>query len=102
MKRRSHYGTAASVLCVALLATVTTAVAQETRTQPTPDDYSSSISQPDDAARPTAESLMKKCVQRERAGNSTLSESEAKQTCQEAMRAKRENHDNEPQPHPLP
>jgi hypothetical protein len=110
MKRRSLYGTAASVLCVALVAMGTTAVAQETRTQPTPDEYSTN-QPPDESARPTTESsrttesasstqsMMKKCIQRERAGDSNLSESEAKKTCQDAMRDKRENRDNEPRPH---
>jgi len=88
------------LLCIGLLTASSAAFAQETRSQPTPDQYSSTT--PPDGAHNTSsasiQSMMKECVKRERAGDSTKSESEAKQACQDAMRAKRENHDNEPQP----
>ncbi|MBS0418618.1 MAG: hypothetical protein JSR66_12965 [Proteobacteria bacterium] len=97
MKRSTLRATAASLLCIGLLAASTAAFAQEppktpqdTRNQPAPEDKSAASTQ----------SLMKKCVQRERATDSTKSESEAQQICQDAMRAKRENRDNEPKsPH---
>jgi len=102
MKRSTLRATAASLLCIGLLAASTAAFAQETtppprtpqetRGQPTP------VS-PEDKSAASAQAKMKDCVKRERAGDSTKSESEAKQTCQDAMRAKRENRDNEPQPH---
>jgi hypothetical protein len=41
---------------------------------------------------------MKDCVARERAGDSTLSESEAKKACHDALKSEKDNHDNEPQP----
>ena len=101
MKRSTLRAAAASLLCIGLLAASTAAFAQETthaaktpqetRSQPTP-------ATPEDKSAASTESMMKECVKRERRGDSTKSESEAKQTCQDAMRAKRENRDNEPQP----
>jgi len=102
MKRSKLCGTAASWLCVGLLTASSAAFAQETRSQPTPDEYSSTTAPqttaPDQAHNASTHSMMKECVKRERAGDSTMSESEATKACQDALRAKRENHDNEPQP----
>jgi len=99
MKRSTLRATAASLLCIGLLAASTAAFAQETasktppetRSQPTP-------ATPEDKSAASTQSMMKECVKRERRGDSTKSESEATQTCQDAMRAKRENRDNEPRP----
>ena len=94
---------AASLLCVGLVA-MGAAFAQDVRSQQTQDEYSSSSSTTPPNQSTTSESssskhtTMKECVQRERRADSTMSEPEAKQTCQDAMRAKRDNHDNEPQP----
>jgi hypothetical protein len=41
---------------------------------------------------------MKDCVARERASNSTLSEADAKKACRDAMKAQKDNRNNEPQP----
>jgi len=80
---------AASLLCVGLAATGA-AFAQD----PPQDPRSQQTTTPPNPKQAT----MKECVQRERRADSTLSESEAKKTCQDAQQAKRENHDNEPQP----
>ena len=103
MKRSTLRATAASLLCVGLLVAASSAAfAQEPpRSQATPDEYSSKTPPPDEAPnKPSAYSpnMMRECIKRERAGDSTKSESEAKQACQDALRAKRENHDNEPRP----
>jgi hypothetical protein len=111
MKRTMLCGTAASLLCVGLLTTAGAAVAQETRSQ-TQDEYSSSSSTPSDQSTSTStttttsssrsssdqHAMMKECVERERAGDSTMSESEAKKACHDALRAQQDNHDNEPRP----
>jgi hypothetical protein len=41
---------------------------------------------------------MKDCVARQRAGDSNLSESQAKKACHDALKAQKGNPDNEPQP----
>ena len=112
MKRSTLCGTAASLLCVGLLTTAGAAAAQETRSQ-TQDEYSSSSSTtPPNQSTTTStttttsssrsssdqHAVMKECVERERAGDSTMSESEAQKACQDALRAERDNHDNEPRP----
>ena len=99
MKRRSLCGTAASLLCVGLL-TTGAAVAQDTRSQ-TQEEYSTPNTQPSSTQSYSPSSkpdVMKECVKRERAGDSTMSESEARTACHDALRAQRENQDNEPQP----
>jgi hypothetical protein len=40
--------------------------------------------------------VMKDCIARERAGDSTLSESEARKACHDALQAQSDNQDNEP------
>ena len=101
MKRRSLCGTAASLLCVGLLTTGGAAVAQDTRSQ-AQEEYSTPNTQPSSAPQSYSPSskqdVMKECVKRERAGDSTMSESEARKACHDALRAERENQDNEPQP----
>ena len=97
MKRSTLRATAASLLCVSLLVAASSAAfAQEPRSQPAPDQYSSTT--PSDQSAASTQSMLRECVKRERAGDSTKSESEAKQACEDAMRAKRENRDNEPKP----
>jgi len=101
MKRSTLCGTAASLFCVGLLTVGGAAVAQDTRSH-TQEEYSKPDNQPSfsQSYSPSSkQDVLKECVKRERAGDSTLSESEAKQACQDALRAERENHDNEPQPH---
>ena len=98
MKRRSLCGTAASLLCVGLL-TTGAAVAQDTRQ--TQEEYSTPNTQPSSTqsySPSSRQDVMKECVKRERAGDSTMSESEARKACHDALRAERENQDNEPQP----
>ena len=108
MKRSTLRGTAASLLCVGLLTTAGATVAQETRSQ-TQDEYSSSTTRPDQttststttsSSRSSSDqhAVMKECVERERAGDSTMTESEARKACHDALRAERDNVDNEPQP----
>jgi hypothetical protein len=41
---------------------------------------------------------MKDCVARERAGDSTMSESEAKKACHDALKAQSDNQDHEARP----
>ena len=89
MKRRPLCGTAASLLCVALLTAGGTANARDARDQ-----------QQQQQEESKQQAVMKECVKRERAGDNTMSESEARKACHDALRAERENHDNEPQPHP--
>jgi hypothetical protein len=100
MKRNTLCGNAASLLCVGLLTTGGTAVAQDTRSQ-TQEEYSTPNTQPSSTRSysPTSkQAVMKECVERERAGDGTMSESEARKACHDALRAERENQDNEPQP----
>ena len=112
MKRSTLCGTSASLLCVGLLTTGGASVAQEMRSQQqTQDDYSAS-STPSNQSTSTSttssssssrssssqHATMKECVERERAGDSTMSESEARKACHDALRAERDNQDNEPQP----
>ena len=99
MKLRSLCGTAASLLCVGLL-TTGAAVAQDTRSQ-TQEEYSTPNTPPSSTqsySPSSKQDVMKECVKRERAGDSTMSESEARKACHDALRAERENQDNEPQP----
>ena len=42
--------------------------------------------------------VMKDCVARERAGDSTMSESEARKACHDALQAQSDNQDNEARP----
>lgn len=102
MKRRPLCGTAASLLCVGLLSGGGAAVAQDQRSQ-TQEEYSTPNTQPSSTQSHSPSSkqdVMKECVKRERAGDNTMSESEARKACHDALRAERENQDNEPQPHP--
>jgi hypothetical protein len=104
MNNRILRGVAASLLCVGLTATGA-ASAQDARTQSqTQDEYSSSSSsrspnQSTSQSSVSKQTVMKNCVARERAGDSTMSESEATKACQDALRAERDNPDNEPRPH---
>jgi hypothetical protein len=92
MKRSTLCSTAASLLCVGLFTTGAAAVAQEARNQ------TQSQPQPQTREESKQQAVMKECVERERAGDNTMSESEAKKACHDALRAERENQDNEPQP----
>jgi hypothetical protein len=91
MKRRPLCGTAASLLCVGLLGAGGTVTAQDAR------DARNQQQQQEESKQ---QAVMKECVKRERAGDNTMSEAEARKACHDALRAERENHDNEPQPHP--
>jgi hypothetical protein len=100
MKRSMLCSRAASLLCVGLW-TAGAAVAQDQRSQSheeysTPNTQSSSTQSYSPASK---QDVMKECVKRERAGDNTMSESEARKACHDALRAERENQDNEPQPH---
>jgi hypothetical protein len=113
---RTVRGTATSLLCVGFLTTGVAAFAQDTvgheaaqQTQ-NQDEYSStSPNQSTTTSTTTTTStsksssskhrVMKDCIARERAGDSTMSESEAKKACHDALKAQSENQDNEPQPH---
>ena len=100
MKRSTLCGTAASLLCVGLLTTGSAAVAQDTRSQ-AQEEHSTPNTQPSSTqsySPSSKQDVMKECVKRERAGDSTMSESEARKACHDALRAERENQDNEPQP----
>jgi hypothetical protein len=99
MKRLTPCGTAASLLCVGLLTAGGAAVAQDTRSQ-AQEDYSTPATHPSSRSySPSSKpDVMKECVERERAGDSTMSEPEARKACHDALRAERENQDNEPQP----
>jgi Na+-translocating ferredoxin:NAD+ oxidoreductase RnfG subunit len=91
MKRSTLCGTAASLLCVGLF-TAGAAVAQEARNQQQTEQQQQA------QAEHSKRAVMKECVARERAGDSTMTESEAKKACHDALRAERDNQDNEPQP----
>jgi hypothetical protein len=91
MKRSTLCGTAASLLCVGLL-TAGAAVAEEARNQQQTEQQQQA------QAEHSKRAVMKECVARERAGDSTMTESEAKKACHDALRAERDNQDNEPQP----
>lgn len=102
MKRTMTCGKTASLLCVGLLTTAGVTVAQDARSQAqeqeqnrTPGTQSSSTRS---YSLSSKRGVMKECVERERAGDSTMSESEAREACHDALRAERENPDNEPQP----
>jgi hypothetical protein len=115
MKRSFPEYTAASLLCVGLLTTGAAAfaqdtvghdAAQQTRSQ---DEYSStSPNQSTTTSTTTTTStsqstsskhrMMKDCVARERAGDSTMSESGAKKACHDALKAQSDNQDNDARP----
>jgi len=88
MKRSTLCRRAASLLCVGLLTAGATASERDARNQQQQQEESKQ------------QAVMKECVKRERAGDNTMSESEARKACHDALRAERENQDNEPQPHP--
>jgi hypothetical protein len=107
--------TAASVLCVGLLSvggvafaqdTVGHESAQQTRNQneysSTSPDQSTTTSTTTTTSTSNSSSakhrVMKDCIERERAGDSTMSESEARKACHDALKAQSDNQDNEPRP----
>ena len=87
----------ASLLCVGLLMAGGTALAQETREQPTHDEHTATPTPQPEKSPASKQFEMKDCMERERTGDSSMSPTEARRNCQEALRAQRENHDNEPQ-----
>jgi hypothetical protein len=116
MKRTIHKYALGGLLCVGLLASGATAFAQDraghesaqqTQSQ---DEYSSTA--PDqstttstttttsrsDSSSSSKHRVMKDCVARERAGDSTMSESAARKACHDALKAQNDNQDNEPRP----
>lgn len=119
MKRIFTKYTAGSLLCVAFLVAGTAALAQDSTAkggrnsaqqtqapgfEPGPGPTGS---RPDTTGTPgsmtshTGKSLkqqMKECIAHTRASNTSLSESEAKKSCQEAMKAQKDNpHPEKPQ-----
>lgn len=115
MKREFAKYTAASLMCVGLLSSGAAAFAQDrpghesaqqTQSQ---DEYSSttpdrSTTTSTTTTTSTSDSssskhrVMKDCIARERAGDSTMSESEARKACHDALKAQSDNRDNEPRP----
>lgn len=107
--------TAAALLCVGLLASGAAAFAQEqehssSQQTQSQDEYrsatpgqsattSTTTTRSNSRSASSKHHMMKDCVARERAGDSTMSESEAKKACHDAWQAQQENQDNEPQPH---
>jgi hypothetical protein len=108
MKRSIAKHLAASLICVGLLTAGAAAFAQEapqsqdqySRTSPhqSTSPSSTETTTPSGGASSSKHEAMKDCVARERASNSTLSESDAKKACREAMKAQKDNRNNEPQP----
>jgi ubiquitin len=119
MKRSIAKYTAASLTCVGLLTAGAAAFAQGPQDPMTQSSASQTQSQQDEYLRPqpsqsnstststttttsksssSKHSAMKDCVARERAGDSTLSEKDAKKACHESMKAQKDNPDNQPQP----
>jgi cytoskeletal protein RodZ len=102
--------TAVSLTCVGWLTAGAVAFAQEapqSQDQYTQDQYSRTS--PNQSTSPSTEattpsnsksdhSAMKDCVARERAENSSLSQSQAKKACHDALKAQKTNPDHEPQP----
>ena len=115
MKRSIAKYTAASLTCVGLLTAGAAAFAQDPQDPMTQSATPQTQSQQDEYLRPppnqsnstttttsksssSKHSAMKDCVARERAGDSTLSEKDAKKACHESMKAQKDNPDNQPQP----
>jgi hypothetical protein len=106
MKRSFAKYTTASILCVGFLVTGTAALAQTQAPsfEPGPGPTSS---RPDTTGTPgsmsspsgkSAKQQMKECVTRTRAANTSISESAAKETCQQAMKAQKDSsHQEKPQ-----
>jgi hypothetical protein len=100
--------TIAALICVGLLTTSAAAFAQDQQTQNQDEYTSSSPNQSTTTSTTTTTSssksssskhqVMKDCVARERAGDSTLSESEARKACHDALKAQSDNQDNEARP----
>jgi hypothetical protein len=101
--------TLASLLVVGLICGGTAAYAQQAQQQSsTQDEYSQSQTTPNQSTTTSTTTttskssskheVMKDCVAREQAGNSTMSTSDAKKACHDAMKAQRDNQDNEPRP----
>jgi hypothetical protein len=113
MTRSIRKFTAASLMCVGLVATGGAAFAQDTVThdydRQTQTQGTNPSSSPNDSTSTSTSTtattsnsnssskhqIMKDCVARERAGDSTLSESDAKKACHNAMKAQRDNQDND-------
>jgi hypothetical protein len=121
MKRSIAKYTAASLTCVGLLTVGAAAFAQDPQDPTTQSSAQQTQSQQDAYQQPspshstsssttttttTSKSnspsskhrAMEDCVARERADNSSLSESDAKKACHDALKAQKDNPDNQPQP----
>jgi hypothetical protein len=117
MKSISLNYTAGSVLCVGFLVTGTAALAQDSTGKETPAQQTQpqgfepgpgpTGSRPDTTGTPgsmsshsgkSAKQHMKECVARTRASNTDVSESDARKTCHEAIKAEKDNpHSEKPQ-----
>jgi hypothetical protein len=110
---RKHVGAAALLLCIGSMSGAAAFAqdrvghesAQQTQNQ---DEYSSTAPKQSTTSTTSTTSssksssskhqVMKECVARERAGDSTMSESEAKKACHDALKAQSGNQDNEARP----
>jgi hypothetical protein len=110
---RKHVAAAALLLCVGSMSGAAAFAqdrvghesAQQTQNQ---DEYSSTAPNQSTTTSTTTTSssksssskhqVMKDCVARERAGDSTMSEPEAKKACHDALKAQSDNQDNEAKP----
>ncbi len=112
---RRFIGSAASLTCVGLLTAGTAAFAQDTvghesaQQVQNQNEYSSTTPNQSTTTSTTTttstsksssskQQVMKDCVARERAGDSTMSEAEARKACHDALKAQSDNQDNEARP----
>src|SRR5258708_5818838 len=106
MRRIIAKHTALTLTCVGLLTAGAAAFAQEapqsqdqySRTSPSQSTSPSSTEATTPGNSKSDHRAMKDCVERERAKDSSLSESKAKKACHDQMKAQKQNPDNQPQP----
>jgi hypothetical protein len=111
MKRGIAKHTAISLTCVGLLTAGAAAFAQEvpqsqdqySRTSPeysrtSPEQSTSPSTETTTSSNKSEHRAMKDCVARERARDSSQSESQAKKACHDALKSQKSNPDYEPQP----
>jgi hypothetical protein len=104
MKRGIAKHTAISLTCVGLLTAGAVAFAQEAPqsqdqySRPSPNQSTSPSSETTTSSNKSEHRAMKDCVARERARDSSQSESAAKKACHDALKSQKSNPDHEPQP----